>query len=86
MAKWEELLSRLGEVRFQLNALNRYSLMNQPELPKLLAVDVEKALVTLGGARDEVRQALADLDLSPDAAIPTDLRSRLIRIKDALGV
>lgn len=43
----EVALSRLREVEAQLRAFNRYTLLNEPELPKLLAEDVRKARESL---------------------------------------
>lgn len=85
MNEWDEVNSRLGEVREQLLAFNRYTMMNEPTQPRLLARDVEKALVTLASIRSKIEEAMY-VDLDPQAKVPADIRERIIRVLEALDL
>lgn len=82
MRRLDEALSRLSEVEAQLNALTRYSLMNEPTLPRLLARDVLKARLAVQELVSILDEALGTVNtLDPMATVPTDIRERIQRVK-----
>lgn len=50
---WDEVIFRLREVEVQLRDFTRYTLLHDPEMPRLLARDVEKIRKTI----EELRKA-----------------------------